>query len=90
VSLVLWTRAGDARFDRTVRAAVESAVQSIEPDAEVLGIEVRNRDGDVLLVIAQVDTLQDELVRENRLAIQSQISQQLHRPLTLRISVSSR
>jgi uncharacterized hydrophobic protein (TIGR00271 family) len=86
VSLVLWTRAGDSRFDRTVESAVTSAVQSIEPDAQLLGIEVRNRDADVLLVIARVNTVEVELVRENELAIQSLVSQRLHRPVTLIVS----
>jgi hypothetical protein len=83
---VLWTRAGDSRFDRTVESAVTSAVQSIEPDAQLLGIEVRNRDADVLLVIARVNTVEVELVRENELAIQSLVSQRLHRPVTLIVS----
>lgn len=83
ISLVLWTRAGNSRFERTVEEAVRIAVQSIEPDAEVIGIEVRNRDADVLVVIARVDTVEVDLVAENELAIQSTVSQQLHRPVQL-------
>lgn len=84
-SLVLWARAGDARFDRQVSTAVDNAVRGIEPEAEVAALEVGDRDAGVLRIEAEVRTVDVALVLGNELAIQSEVSRALDRAVSLEI-----
>lgn len=88
-SLVLWGRAGDARFDSQVSRAVDNAVRGIEPEATVSAIDVGDRDAGVLRIDIDVQTIDPALVRSNQLAIQSEISRTLDRAVSVHIEAAA-
>jgi hypothetical protein len=84
-SLIAWNRAGDARFDRELRAVVQEAVLGIDPDASVESVVTPNRGGSILFIDVTVDTLDPPLLHDNRLTIQSEVARELDRAIDLRL-----
>jgi uncharacterized membrane protein len=89
VSLVAWTRASDARFERQVFAAVEVAVQGVDPEAELESVDVDQGDG-IVFVDALVATSNQALLVAETTVVQSQVTRELDEPVTLRIETVAR
>src|SRR5690606_3039315 len=53
VTIVAWSRVSDLRFERQVETAAIAAVRSVDPDADLIGLDVDRR-GNVLDIALQV------------------------------------
>jgi len=87
MSVAGWGRASEARLERQVFAVVEIAVQGVDPEARLDGVDV-DRNGSVLSIVARVTSTAGATLLQQRALIQSDITRQLERPVAMTLVVS--
>lgn len=80
VGIFTFQEAGEARFTLRVHDAVEAAVEDVDVDARITGIDIGSRRDSVISIDVRIESTEQALLRANAFGIQSAVARELDRP----------